>query len=103
MITRGTTPTITFSLPYDTKLFKVIWVTFSQNDKEVFTVETENLSLIGKEVKLTVTQEQTLLLDNDKNVDIQLRVLTQKDNAITSNIIKTSVGRILKEGVISEL
>lgn len=97
---RGTTPTITFNLPFAVSLIDKIWVTFSQFNAEVFTIENVGLEMKDLTISVKLTQEQTLLLNHNFNVDIQLRILTKNSEAMASNIIKTDIGRILKEGVI---
>ena len=97
---RGTNPTLTFTLPFEVKTIQKMWVTFSQNDKEVFTLNKEDCELNGNNVMLQLSQEQTLSLLSNVRVEIQLRVLTFNNASLASNIIKVSVERILKGGVI---
>ena len=104
---RGTTPQLDFHLPFDTANIKTVWVTFSQYDKELFTVDTENIIMAGNTISVKLTQAQTLLLKPEKvlqgsnDVEMQLRILTKSGDAIASNIMRTSAKRILKEGVIT--
>lgn len=98
---RGTTPQLAFNLPFDTSIIKTVWVTFSQYNKEVFTIETESLTMDGPTVSVELTQAQTLQLSQNDSVEIQLRILTTNGDALASNIIKTSVGKILKDGEIA--
>ena len=100
---RGTTPRLDFKVPFDPSTAKRIWITFSQGGKEVFTVEKKNLTLDGQTISVTLTQKQTLSLVSAANVDIQLRVSFSNgdtDEALASEIITTSVQRILKDGEI---
>lgn len=98
---RGTTPTLTFNLPFDASNIKTAWVTFSQFNVEVFTLENEELAMDGLTISAKLTQEQTLSLSKNDDVEIQLRILTNSGDAIASNIMKTSVGNILKDGEIT--
>lgn len=104
---RGTTPQLIFNLPFDVSIIKTVWVTFSQFEKELFTVETDDVIMSGKTITVDLTQEQTLMLEpetlvkKNNNVEIQLRILTTGGDAIASNIMRTSADRILKEGVIT--
>lgn len=97
---RGTTPQLDFGLPFEVSFIKTVWVTFSQNNEEIFTLENEALTMNDACISVKLTQEQTLLLSQNNTVEIQIRILTNANNALASNIIKTSVGRILKDGVI---
>ena len=97
---RGTTPTLTFTLPFNTSIIKSVYVTFSQKDQEVFTVETNNCTLSDNQLIIELTQSQTLAFTQNAVVEIQLRVLTNEDDALASNIIRTSVEKILRDGEI---
>ena len=97
---RGTTPTLEFTLPFELLNIKRLWITFSQNNKEMFTVEKDECEIKGSVITLTLSQRQSLLLCSSTMVEIQIRILTDKDESLASNIIKTPVQRILKDGVI---
>lgn len=100
---RGTTPYLTFGVPFDPSTAKRLWVTFSQNDKEVFTIEEDGCTYNGNVICIKLSQIQTLSLTANRTVDIQIRVLfpgESEDYALASEIITTSVSNVLKEGVI---
>lgn len=97
---RGTTPTLIFTFPFEVDSIQKMWLTFSQNDKEVFTIDKDRCELSERKVTVTLTQEQTLQLINNAQVEIQFRVLTYNSTALASNILKLPVQRILKGGVI---
>lgn len=97
---RGTTPTLTFTLPFKTNDIKNIWVTFSQNDKIIIDLDGERCFFNEYDVKVKLTQRETLSLRQNAPVEMQLRVLMTDDTALTSYIITTSVDRILKDGEI---
>ena len=97
---RGTTPTLEFTLPFELVEIDKLWITFSQNNKEVFTVEKQDLVLGDKTISLKLSQKQTLLLSSNSMVNIQIRVVDTKGLAMASNIIKTPVQQILKDGEI---
>lgn len=97
---RGTTPTLIFTFPFEVSAVQKLWLTFSQNDKEVFTIDKDHCQLSESNVTVTLTQEQTLQLINNARVEVQFRVLTYNGTALASNILKLPVQRILKGGVI---
>lgn len=97
---RGTTPKLIFTIPFETDSIQKLWITFSQNKKEVFTICEDECEMSEYEVVVTLSQDQTLLLTSSSLVEIQLRVLTINDTALASNILKENVDRILKGGVI---
>lgn len=104
MIIRGTTPIITFTLPFSFDLVDEIWFTMSQRGREVLTKEREDMRVDGPEngprVFVKLTQQDTLLLDEKQKVDIQVRIRTTGGDAIASHVARTTVDQILKDGVI---
>ena len=94
---RGTTPTLEFTLPFDTSLIAEIYVTMTQNEKTL-----SDCNCSGTSVSLTLTQEDTLKLQQQprSQAEIQIRVRTTAGEALASDIMSVYVGRILKEGVI---
>ena len=97
---RGTTPTLKFNLPFDVSLIDTVWVTFSQNNKEIFTIETADCVLEETSVTTKLTQKQTLMLKEGTYVEVQVRVLTDYGDALVSCVMKTFVNKILKDGEI---
>ena len=101
---RGTTPTITFTLPFEASKIEVLSIAFAQKK----TPYSEHATLVfekrlsdcvpdGNAVRLTLSEADTLRLECDKEVEIQLRV---KYNGVSmaSKVYKESVNCILKDG-----
>lgn len=99
-ITRGTTPTLEFVLPFDASQLKEIWVSFKQGSYIVIDKAMNELAVDGKIVTVHLTQHETLVLSQKNTCAIQVRVLTLDDEALASQIITCAVGDILKDGVI---
>jgi hypothetical protein len=97
---RGTTPTHTFKLPFDSFMIKDVRVIYAQNDVEVFHKDIYECELDGNELRVTLTQSDTLKLNHRCTVQIQVRVLTTDDVAMASNISTISVGQCLNDEVI---
>lgn len=97
---RGTTPTCTFGLPFETSIIDKLYITFYQTTSELFTLENEDCVCTGSTITADLTQTQTLLMNAEYPVSIQIRILTTDGDAIASNIIHTSVDAILKDGEI---
>lgn len=100
---RGTTPELSFTLPFSASSATRIWITFSQNNQEVFTVEKPDCTIEENVIKFTLSQKQTLSLNSNSNVEMQIRILfpgEKESDALASNIITTTVQRILKDGEI---
>ena len=106
---QGTTPTHTFNLPFDASNIAVVRVVYSQqkdkNDKNskyypVFVKKNEDCVLENKQVNVTLTQEDTFKFDHELPVKIQLRILTNANNALASVPKKVGVTECLEEVVI---
>lgn len=97
---RGTTPTLSFTLPFIPIAAEKIWITFEQNDVEVFTLEKHEITIEDNVISFTLTQEQTLALLPNSIVQIQIRIKFSELNVIASDTITTTVKEILKDGVM---
>lgn len=96
---RGTTPTLKFTLPFSCDDITLCSVAFAQGGNVVLEKRLDDCSLEGNVISVTLTEEDTLLLDCKSNVEIQLRIACG-ETKLASNIIKTGVGRILKDGCL---
>ena len=97
---RGTTPTLEFTIPFDTSLLSEAFVTLSQNDEVVLDKPLSDCKCDGRTLSVKLTQEETLLLDCQCKTEIQIRAKTLEGDALASNIITVNTDRILKDGVI---
>ena len=100
MITRGTTPTLEFTIPFDTSLLSEAWVTLSQNDVIVIDKQLKDCSCDEKKLIVDLTQDETLLLDCACKTEIQLGVKLNTGKALASAVIVVNTERIIKDGVI---
>lgn len=98
---QATTPTHTFELPFDTSLIDKVRVTYKQGDALVIDKRREDCTMEGQTIRLTLTQEETLALDPDYGVDIQLQVLTTGGNALTSDIYTRTVYEVQSGEVLA--
>ena len=96
---RGTTPTLKFTLPFDTSTLDAVWVTIAQGGKVIINKTKVDCDLKGKDISVTLTQAETLALTADKT-EIQMRVLTTDGIALASAIFREDTKCILKDGVI---
>lgn len=103
---RGTTPTHKFKLPFLSEDIEKAFVTYDQAGKTVvekskenavFVDDTENESTI---MSVVLTQAETLAMKDNERLSIQVRVLLKNGTACASNIVYTTVEKILKEYVI---
>lgn len=96
---RGTTPTIGFQLPFECSNIRLLNIAFAQDNKVIFEKTMNDCDLTGRIIMVQLREDETLSLNHRKELEIQLRVAIG-NNKLASNIIKTNIGRILKEGVL---
>ena len=96
-----TTPTHTFKLPIELTSKAKIRLTYKQDDKIVITKKTEDFVLDGEIISCKLSQDETLSLDHNKKVKIQLHVLTEEGTALISPPWYKKVGECLAGEVIA--
>ena len=96
---RGSTPTNIFNVNIDLT-GATIYVTYSQGGRVIIEKTGNQLEVTSHTVSVLLSQEDTLKLDDDQMVEIQIRYVRENGMADASNIIVASAGRILKDGKI---
>lgn len=101
-ITRGTTPTITFTTPFNANMITAGFITFTLRGKIIFDVNIRDdaVTVEDEAIKLKLTQEQTLMFDEHDANKVQIRLLLTTDDAVASNEVEIPIGGILREGEI---
>ena len=97
---RGTTPTHTFNIPFDTSTVSEVRVIYAQNDEVLFTKSKTDCVLENSTIKVTLTQEDTLKFDHTKAVQIQIRILTINGDALASIVEQIGVAKCLDNEVL---
>lgn len=103
---RATTPTHTFKMNIESSTLTEILVTYKQGD---VTLEKHyqdgtlppGMSLSGKNVAITLTQEETLMFDPGKYVKTQMRVLTNGNEVFASRMFDINLFPVLNEEILS--
>lgn len=96
----GATPKHTFTLPFDTSIIKELKITYAQEKKTILEKYLKDCEIKGNEVSLTLSQEETLLFVEKLTVEIQVRVLTQGGEVLTSDIHTIRAERCLDREVL---
>ena len=96
---RGSTPTLTFTLPFSTADIDNAYVTFAQYGTVKIDKPLTVCGCDGNNLTVKLTQEETLSLRCECSVEMQVSVRIG-ENVMRSQIITTTVERILKETVI---
>lgn len=99
---RGTTPTLTFTTPYQASLIQSGYITFKQRGAIVLDAAftDENVTVADNAISIALTQEQTLAMTTAAPCEAQIRAVLQDNKAVASNIVDIPVCAILKEGEI---
>ncbi len=97
---RGTTPTHVFKVPVDLRPAEVVYMTYKQGGKTKIEKTKEEMEITEDEIRLDLTQEETLALSTIGDVEIECRARYGDGKAIASCILKVPVRKILKEGII---
>lgn len=95
---RGTTPTNTFNVNIDLRE-ATVFISYAQRGVLLVDKTGTDLFITEDQIVTTLSQEDTLKFKPGE-VDIQIRYVKQDGTADASNIIKTTVDQILKDGEI---
>ena len=97
---RGTTPTMTFTLPFDTGDITALNLCFVQQGEIVLEKGLMDCVLEEKNLLVSLTEQETLLFGAEKGmVEMQLRVGCG-DIRMASAIMRVPVKKILKDGCL---
>ena len=96
---RGTTPTHTFSLPFDTSEITSVRIVYAQNGRPIVVKKTKDVSKNGSAISVKLTQKDTLAFRSDCDVDIQVRILVRED-ALASEPIRVKLETLYDDEVL---
>ena len=97
---RGTTPTITFRLPFQTDQISDVEIYFAQK-RFLFQKDYEDCSFEENRLSVTLSQEETLMFDEGLSLRLQIRFVFTNRAIGATRIVSTSVVGLLKEGEIN--
>lgn len=99
---RGTTPKLTFNVGFDVSYINVLWITFKQGSKIKFERQFEQciVKTDTNQIIVNLTQEETLSLVANMDLNIQLRVGFSNGKRAASKLLTTYVDDILHDGMI---
>lgn len=100
---RGTTPTHTFTLPFDATLVAKARILYAQNDTVILRKEGSDITINGNTLSVRLSQEDTFkfTMGFTRYVEIQVRILTPTNDSLVSDIIRVPVERCLEEDVLA--
>lgn len=97
---RGTTPTHTFEVDFDTSLIKEVKITYSQFEKVLVEKYTQDCVITEGKIETKLTQEETFLFDSTRYVYAQIRILTNDGECHSTNLIKIEVEKCFDDEVL---
>lgn len=97
---RGTTPTHTFTLPFNATGLK-IRVSYAQGGRVVVRKTEADCVVSGNDIVVKLTQQETLRFNSSAAVEIQIKVLTAGNDVPVSGIYTVPVERCLDDEVLS--
>lgn len=96
---RGTTPTHTFTLPFETSIINSLRITYEQENKVILTKETDDCDIHDNIVSVQLTQEETLKFICNTPAKCQLKI-RRNDNVVASEVFNFFVSECLDNEVI---
>lgn len=106
-IIRGTTPTVTFYCDFDTTTIgaeTIIEITFAQGGVVLFTKDESDTTIDyeANALSVTLTEDDTLAFDENRDIQMQIRLKFDDAEVIASDIMITDAKRLLQNKKISE-
>ncbi len=98
---QGTTPEFVFELPFDTEAIKnakIIFVTYGGYKLEK---RLDDCAFEGNKIRVRLSQAETFRFDCTHPLRVQLRVLTNEDEALTSDTFFVDINECLDKEVLS--
>ena len=102
MMYRATTPEHIWELPFSTGEIEKIEITYQQGGKNVLIKTQKDCTLTEREIRVLLTQEETLLFASDaaERVLVQLKIKTKAGKVWATDVYTLSVYGCLNEGVM---
>lgn len=98
---RGTTPINTFTTDISLVGAEVIFLTYQQGGETVIEIpKGERMTVTEDSISVQLTQEETLRLDKNRKVKMQIRAGFADGNRVACDVMEAKVEEILKDGEI---
>lgn len=99
---RGTTPSLTFKLDIDVNRITDLSIVFSQGGKILYTKTEEDCQIISENnsILVTLTQEETLELEPNKDMHVQLKLQLDNEKVSVSKYINIYVDDVIDTSIM---
>lgn len=99
---RGTTPTIPFTIDGSTENIAQMELYIANSQGLILEKKLSEMTVSGNEVSVKLTQADTLKLQDNSFVKLQIRILYKDGTVVASDVEESFVEEILKDGEIVE-
>lgn len=86
-----TTPTFTFNLPIESSTLSEVRISFCQNNKILITKTLTDCEKTSTQLIIELTQEETALFDSQYTGQVQVRVKTNLNKVLSSEVFNFNV------------
>lgn len=99
---RGTTPSLTFKLDIDVNRITNLSIVFSQGGKILYTKMMEDCQIISENnsILVTLTQEETLELEPNRDMHVQLKLQLDNEKVSVSRYINIYVDDVIDTSIM---
>lgn len=97
---RGSTPNFKVKIPCEESMVNKIRITFAQDRKTLFVKSKEDCVFNGKSFSVRLTQEESLQFKENRQGEIQAKILCANGSVLLHNIHRFNVEEALDNEVI---
>ena len=99
-LAKGATISNIFTVPVDLTTAVAMFITYEQSGRCVLEKKLSDCTITPTKITVDLSQKDTLRFADNKPVKIQIRARLSDDSAHVSDVITTTAGELLKQGVI---
>ena len=94
IVTRGTTPTQIFELPFSTEELEDVTITYALNNEIIVRRRSRDCVFENNYIIIELSQMDTMLFPAGKIIEVQLKVLTKSDKVFASSKYRLQIDEI---------
>lgn len=100
MIRQKTTPQHIFKIPFDTSDLTAVELVYRQDQRILLTLREGDLTMEGDTITAELTQEQTLMFNDRRPVEVQMAVMDADGHAFTSRKVRIDVYEAISKDIL---
>jgi hypothetical protein len=102
LVTRGSTPTHFFELPFSTQELSDACITYAAETMEPIDFYLSDCRVKDKYIIIDLTQENTLSFPEGEVVEVQIKVLTKSNKVFVSPTYRLGIEKVLNGRVMQK-